>query len=89
MGRPLFPLSYGALEPGGRIRTPDLVITSDLLFRLSYPGLWNAREDLNPEPLVRSQVLFPVELRALSLYLEADPGFEPRTLTLGRYRSIR
>jgi hypothetical protein len=36
-GRPCFPVIVGA---GEMIRTPDLLITNELLYQLSYTGLF-------------------------------------------------
>ena len=43
----------GGLENGAGdgTRTRDLLITNQLLYQLSYTGIWYPSGDLNPEPI--------------------------------------
>ena len=42
-----FQVLFGA---AGRIRTADLILTKDALYRLSYSSIWRPRWGSNPRP---------------------------------------
>jgi hypothetical protein len=50
---------YGA---GSKIRTRDLLITSELLYQLSYAGLGLGGEIRTPDPLVPNQMRYQTAL---------------------------
>ena len=45
--KPRFSMLFGA---AGRIRTADLILTKDALYRLSYSSIWRPRWGSNPRP---------------------------------------
>ena len=45
--KPKFSMLFGA---AGRIRTADLILTKDALYRLSYSSIWRPRWGSNPRP---------------------------------------
>ena len=82
------PAFYGAID---RDRTGDLILTKDTLYQLSYNGVFEDLQVQNgalggirtPGLLIRSQTLYPAELRAHGS-LERVTRFELATFTLAR-----
>ena len=58
------------------IRTPDPLIKSQLLYRLSYGVKWCRLQELNPQPTDYKSVALPIEL---SRQMVENVGLEPTT----------
>ena len=61
------------------IRTPDPLIKSQLLYRLSYGDKWCRLQELNPQPTDYKSVALPIELSRHLVKMVETAGLEPAT----------
>ena len=78
----MLPVTPRGKRATGRIRTDDPVITSDVLYQLSYGGLYGAEGDRTPDLSVANAALSQLSYGPSYQRLMGATGFEPVTSTM-------
>ena len=76
---PIPPLPHNYTGADDRTRTGDPFLTMEVLYLLSYIGIWSGRRVSNSQPSRWQRDALPIELLPHACYMVGETGLEPVT----------